>query len=65
MGFGNYGFGRGRATALALALLLTLPSRIIPASGAAGGPILRIASVEHPASVRAGDFFEVKVAIEY
>ncbi|MEM2988545.1 MAG: BsuPI-related putative proteinase inhibitor [Candidatus Bathyarchaeia archaeon] len=53
------------ALAFALALLLSLPPRIPIASGAIGEPILRIAGVEHPASVRAGDPFEVKVAIEY
>ena len=54
----------GWIAALACALILLSP-RIAPASGQAGEPILRIADIEYPASVAAGQAFEVKVRIEY
>ena len=53
------------AFSCALTLLLLIAPRIPAASGATVEPIARIAGVEHPASVRAGDPFEVKVTIEY
>ena len=47
----------------ALAILSAPP--IAPAQGPAAEPILRIAEVGHPASVAAGEPFEVRVSIEY